>query len=265
MKNLRYMVLVLLGLTMMLKIQSMEQPLQDFSSYSVEQLKAVDLNSLSAAAKRDYNLRVAELNADFSAVIIASAPSSQNGSKISVRRNSSASALSPDMVDPADALAVKRVNSGKVASAPVSPLRRSLDATPSPSSGSSSSGSPCSSEDSSATDMPGLEVIVPAEIEEIARPDYLPKTHSTSGEPSSTLTNIIEVAGVGLVAWAAIEAVVAYKNISQCEWNKHKGLQQKLLLIAKKTGNAMYSRPSQGIACARDFINGKSAGDGRCK
>lgn len=64
-----------------------------------------------------------------------------------------------------------------------------------------------------------------------------------------------EAVGVAAVIWTATEAVFAYKNIPKKEWDTQKGFLNKLALVAKKTGQSMYSRPQQGVCLARNLLN----------
>lgn len=67
---------------------------------------------------------------------------------------------------------------------------------------------------------------------------------------SNKLITTLEAAGVALAIWTTAEALMACKNISQEEWDNAKKWHYKLDLLARKTGNAMASRPGQ----VKDYI-----------
>lgn len=73
-------------------------------------------------------------------------------------------------------------------------------------------------------------------------------------EPESKMLSVFEVAGIALAIWTTTEAIMAYKNISEDEWNTLKTMPQKLRLLTRVTGSAMYSRPGQVIGKARELL-----------
>lgn len=62
------------------------------------------------------------------------------------------------------------------------------------------------------------------------------------------------VVTLGMI-WTITEAYLAYKNMSQDEWNNAIGFTQKSALIAFKACSAMVSRPGQVVALGRTMIN----------
>jgi len=80
-----------------------------------------------------------------------------------------------------------------------------------------------------------------------------PPAAEPDAENSNKLITTLEVAGIALALWTATEVIVAYKNIPQEEWDNARKWHYKFDLLARKTSNAMASRPGQ----IKDFITKK--------
>lgn len=98
-------------------------------------------------------------------------------------------------------------------------------------------------------------VAVPQTPEQQWHQNDLPTNKDNPPSEGSRLTTVLEIAGIALVAWTTAEVIFAYKNISQKDWNNAKRLHNKIDLLARKTGNAMISRPGQVATYAGDLIN----------
>lgn len=86
--------------------------------------------------------------------------------------------------------------------------------------------------------------------------DECKKESSQNEKKTSTLARVSEIAVIAAAAWVTTEAVIAYKNIPQKEWDAHKGFLNKAALVVKKTGCALYHRPGQGVCLIRRLIRG---------
>lgn len=82
--------------------------------------------------------------------------------------------------------------------------------------------------------------------------DGVPHAPLPTGD--SKLVTILEVAGVALAIWTTAEVVLAYKNVSQEEWDNAKRVHNKIDLLARKTVKAMFSRPGQGVSSAQNIL-----------
>ena len=217
-------------------MHGMNTPKLNFSEMLEEDFMKVARDTLSKNQQLNYDLRLAELNAEKNNAVPNLVSSGSNITAPSPRRISSL----PDLeggVDVANALDLKKAELQKPSSVPSSPVP---DTAKNSGSSSSTTSSALSSAASSTSDL--------ASLDKMPKKDDVPQvpTHSES-KLNGILAKAGIAAGVAVIVWTTTETILAYKNISQEEWDNAKQLHNKLELLAKRTGNAMLSRPKQGL------------------